>query len=402
MFNCKIKYGDSSSEIYFPCRNNVLSAKFDELHIPEGDKPSAKIVVEEISYEPLKCLVSQEVDPDALNELAKKLESLSKDEVVKFGTVAETKGINDLYEFLNLTDNMHYYTLITDMRDMAKVGKLHMMTREGSVPIEILKDEKRNYTIGKELIESGTGVVTKNGILYTNDDLEYYRYSKPEMLPVIQSSEDEMICVMMRYQGNTNYVFLPDVKMAFQRAAHRMGAEDFSQCEYKIEYCDFHMDRYEEEREIKFNPDKLQECLENILNNEGVEKLNAAAYQIARLSKEKLAMLVPVIDYAKRYDSEAIIKLAECIDSFEVFGNVSTAYGLGITLINDNPYYELHEDIEDYFNFEKYGEDMDMQWDGKFLDGDIYVGICDGNTLENIFNGNEPEKDMDENFELSM
>ena len=107
---------------------------------------------------------------------------------------------------------------------MAKVGKLHMMTREGSVPIEILKDEKRNYTIGKELIESGTGVVTKNGILYTNDDLEYYRYSKPEMLPVIQSSEDEMICVMMRYQGNTNYVFLPDVKMAFQRAAHRMGA----------------------------------------------------------------------------------------------------------------------------------------------------------------------------------
>ena len=113
-------------------------------------------------------------------------------------------------------------------------------------------------------------------------------------------------------------------------------------------------------------------------------------------------MLVPVIDYAKRYDSEAIIKLAECIDSFEVFGNVSTAYGLGIALINDNPYYELHEDIEDYFNFEKYGEDMDMQWDGKFLDGDIYVGICDGNTLENIFNGNEPEKDMDENFELSM
>lgn len=92
----------------FPCSNNVLSAKFDELHIPEGDKPSTKIFVEEISYEPLKCLVNQEVDPNALNELAKKLESLSRDEVTKFDTVTETKGIADIYELLNLTDNMYY------------------------------------------------------------------------------------------------------------------------------------------------------------------------------------------------------------------------------------------------------------------------------------------------------
>ena len=361
MFNCKIKYGDTSADIYFPCSNNVLFARFAELHIPDEDKPSAKVFVEEISYEPLKCLTDQEVDPDVLNEIAKKLSSMSKDEVIKFGTVAETKGITDIYEFLNLTDNMHYYTLISDMRDMQKVGKIHYMTREGGLPSD-LPDEEMGYdVIGKELIESGKGIVTKNGVLFANNDLEYYRYSKPEMLSAIQFHEDQIICVEMSYQGNTNYVFLPDVKMAFQRAANRMGAEDFSQCEYKIDYCDFHMGGYEEEREIKFNPNELQGYLEDILKNEGVAKLNATAYQIARLSNEKLAMLVPVINYADRYDSEAVIKLAECIDSFEVFGNVSTAYDLGIALINENPYYELHPDIEDYFDFEKYGDDMDMQ-----------------------------------------
>ena len=164
MFNCKIKYGDSSSDIYFPCSNNVLFAKFAELHIPDEDKPSAKIVVEEISYEPLKCLVNQEVDPDALNELAKKLEAHARDEVIKFDTVVEIKGLSDIYSLLDLTDNMHYYTLITDMRDMSEAGKLHVLTREGTVPMEMLKDEKRNYAIGKELIESGTGVLTKNGM----------------------------------------------------------------------------------------------------------------------------------------------------------------------------------------------------------------------------------------------
>lgn len=402
MFNCKIRYDDTSVGIYFPCSNNVLFAKFAELHVPDEDKPSAKVFVEEISYEPLKCLVDQKIDPDVLNELAKKLASMSKDEIIKFGTVAETKGITDIYEFLNLTDNMHYYTLISDMRDMRKVGKIHQMTRDGGLPAD-LPDEEMGYdVIGKELMESGKGIVTKNGVLYINDDLEYYRYSKPEMLQAIQFHEDQIICVEMSYQGNKNYVFLPDVKMALQRAAYRMGADSFSQCECKIDYCDFHMGGYEEERELKFNPDKLQEYLDNILKNEGLEKLNATAYQIARLSKEKLAMLVPVINYADRYDSEAVIKLAECIDSFEVFGNVSTAYDLGIALINDNPYYELHPDIEDYFDFAKYGEDMDMQWDGKFLDGDIYVGICDSNTLEKIFDGSEPEEDIEEGFELSM
>lgn len=402
MFNCKIKYGDSSSEIYFPCSNNVLFAKFAELHIPDEEKPSAKIVVEEISYEPLRCLAGQEVDPDALNVLAKKLESLARDEVVKFGTVAETKGISDIYGLLDLTDNMHYYTLVTDMRDMSKVGKLHMMTREGSMPIEMLKDEKRNYAIGKELIESGTGVVTKNGILYTNDDLEYYRYSKPEMLPVIQSREDETICVMIRYNGNTNYIFLPDVKMAFQRAAHRMGAEDISQCKCKIDYIEFNIKQSLDLNSVEMQCDKLQGILEGICENEGIDRLNMTVKKLIQLDDTKLTYIVPVIEYAEDSSSEAIIKLIESIDSFAVFGDVSDTYELGEAVIDANSEYNIHIDLDSYFDFEKYGEDMNMQWDGKFLDGDIYVGICDGNTLENIFNGNEPEEDIDENFELSM
>ena len=401
MFNCKIEFNNTTANVNFPCTNNLLYAKFAEMHVPDEIKAKIDIQIVEIDYEPLKCLEGKSYDPDAVNLLAQKLDSFTENEIRKFEAAREMNRITDIYDMINLTENMHYYTLVTDMSDIKAVGKLHIMTKDGGIAAGEV-DNIDFEAIGKKLIETGNGRITKYGNIYINSDLEYYEPCTRESLPPFQYYDRMLVCVEMSYQGNTNYVYLPDTPMALERAAYRMGAKDLSQCKYEIDYCDFHMGGYEEEREIKFNPDKLQEYLENILNNEGAEKLYATVFWIARLSNEKLAMLVPVINYADRYDSEAVIKLAECIDSFEVYGNVSSLYDLGIALINDNPYYELHPDIEDYFNFEKYGEDTDMEWDGKFLAGDIYVGISDSTTLENIFNGNEPDEDIEEGFELSM
>ena len=54
---------------------------------------------------------------------SKKLYSLTRDEVNKFEAVRELNGITDLYDMINLTDNMHYYTLVKDMSDIKAVGK---------------------------------------------------------------------------------------------------------------------------------------------------------------------------------------------------------------------------------------------------------------------------------------
>ena len=54
------------------------------------------IYIEEISYEPLNCLEGKSHDPDAVNLLAKKLCSLTRDEVNKFEVVRELNGITDL------------------------------------------------------------------------------------------------------------------------------------------------------------------------------------------------------------------------------------------------------------------------------------------------------------------
>ncbi len=111
--------------------------------------------------------------------------------------------------------------------------------------------------------------------------------------------------------------------------------------------------------------------------------------KLVQLDDTKLTHIVPVIEYAEDSSSDAIIKLIDNIDSFAVYGEVSDAYELGEAVINANSEYNIHIDLEDYFDFEKYGEDIDMEWQGKYLDGDIYVAIKDSITLEEILGDDE-------------
>ena len=75
MFNCNIKYNDTNVNIEFPCTNLTLFAKLADLHVPDEEKSKMDIYIyiEEVSYEPLKCLEGKSHDQDAVNLLAKKL-----------------------------------------------------------------------------------------------------------------------------------------------------------------------------------------------------------------------------------------------------------------------------------------------------------------------------------------
>ena len=317
MFNCNIRYNDTNVNIEFPCTNLTLFAKLADLHVPDDEKSKMDIYIEEVSYEPLKCLEGKLHDPDAVNLLAKKLCSLTSDELNKFEAVRELNGIIDLYDMINLTDNMHYYTLVKDMSDIKAVGKLHIMTRDGGISAEDINNIDFE-SIGKKLIESGKGRITRYGNIYTNSDLEYYEPCTRESLPPFQFYDNQPVCVEMSYKDNANYVYLPDTRMAFERAANKMGARDVSQCKCKIDYTEFNVKESQDLNSVEMQYDKLQSILENICENEGIDKLNMVVNKLVQLDDTKLTYIVPVIEYAEDSSSDAIVKLIDNIDSFAV------------------------------------------------------------------------------------
>ena len=175
MITVRVNYNDTNANIEFPCDESYLYAKLAKLHVPDDEKASPKLFVEEvIDFDELKCFEENFVDLDELNYFAKRLDSFDSQGVMKFKSAISLGWLTTMHDLINLTFNEHYYTLIQDMSSPEKIGKQHYLTRNGGISeskmLEI--DFKK---IGKDLIKSSQAKLTAYGLIVVNDDLEYQR-----------------------------------------------------------------------------------------------------------------------------------------------------------------------------------------------------------------------------------
>lgn len=383
MFEIKTTYLDNSTQIEFPCDGYHLYANMDKLNIPDSEKPVMQLFVNEINYEELKGLENQFVDPDVVNFLAQRMDSFDKNERKKFEAVVKTFNIDNPRELVNLTFNMHYYTLVDDMSDMEKVGKIHMLTR-----YQALSADNREgydfYNIGQKLMESETGRLTQYGIIFVNDDLPYEKPYQGNNLPNFEYDSNKIVTLKLQYGGNTAYVHLPDSPFALARAVARIGAEDLNDCEVSIEHWRSDVQSY-------------RYVFENILKNESAYELNCVIKELDKLYDWQLQKLRAVIDYAKVSDSESIGKLAQNTDKFICYKDVCTDEELARTWIDNHSEYEIHIDLEEYFDFVEYGKDVCNNIDGHYSSTYGFVGVVEGYDIKEILGQHE-----EQNFTMQM
>ena len=136
MINVRAIYNDTAVNINFPCDSNVLEAKLMELHVE--DQTNALMFIEKIEgVSVLEFMENNFVDIDELNLLANKLNCFDNREMQKFEAVVGEYNIRNMAELINLTSNMHRYTLIQDMSSAEKIGRTHYMTRNIGIRIYI-------------------------------------------------------------------------------------------------------------------------------------------------------------------------------------------------------------------------------------------------------------------------
>lgn len=387
MFEIKTTYLDNSTQIEFPCDGYHIYANMDKLNIPDSEKPTAQLFVNEINYEELKVLEDKFVDPDVLNFLAQRMDSFDRNELKKFNAVVRTYNIDNPRELVNLTFNMHYYTLIEDMSDMEKVGRTHMLTREQALSTNN-SEGYDFYNIGQKLIESETGRLTQYGIIFVNDDLPYEKLYQGNNLPNFEYDSSKILTLKLQYGNNTAYVHLPDSPFSVARAAGRIGAESPNDCEVSIEYRRADVQNY-------------RYVFENILTSESVYDLNRFTKELDKLRDWQLKKLLAVIDYAKDYaeisDSESFGKLAQNIDKFIHYRDVYNDDELARTWIDNHSDYYINPDLQDYFEFEEYGKDICTNIDGHYDATYGFVGVLEGYDLKEILG-----QDKEQNFEMQM
>ena len=160
MFTVDFRFEENQTTIEFPCNEEFLSAKFDELGVEDKLKTSQYMVG--TNYAALKRLVTDFVDADELNFLAKRLDGFDRNELNTFEAVCEARAPRSVAEMINITYNIYNYTLVQDMSSMEIIGKTHFK----AVHIGWNPGEMENADlakIGRELMNSGKGITGAEG-----------------------------------------------------------------------------------------------------------------------------------------------------------------------------------------------------------------------------------------------
>ena len=343
-----------------------------------GDAVKADCKVEKIDsfYTVLKRTEMLTVNVEELNYLAKRLDSFDTGEAAQFQAMAHKLELFELKDLINLTFCCQQATVITDFSDLAAVGRDHYMNLHGgSASVDELNKLDVEGT-ARQLIESGSGKITPYGVVYDNGmKLEQIYdgwffpcyYYEPNAITVAVTSKAEL-----EDTEHITWLYLPMVQEEIDRALQRAGITDPADIRLRLEDTQL--------------PDEADVLLD--MEQESLADLNALAQATDALSSDDMEKLGAVVMLAKPQNVEQIKNLAENLDLFDFAPGAHTPVEYGKYMIQQSGRFEYDENLDEFYDYEKYGLQRMGEEDGMFTDRG-YIAYKGDISLAEIMNGSQ-------------
>lgn len=368
MIKLKIKYGNSQTDLRFPCTEKEMNAALERIHA-EDVTPLELYVSEVIFPEELDFLQDRFANLDEVNYLAKRMDSFFGNEGYQFYEAMKLEGFDTLPDLINLSFNLNRYPLIQDIGDMGKIGREYLLTVNGCVPADDADDPKY-AEFGRELIQSGNGIFTEHGMLFVDENTLFQRSYDGQTFPPYLYDPGVICVAKAEYNGKTEYLYFPCEEEAIDKAFARLGtAAD----EVKITLEDFNTD----------SPEWFGRFRE-IAAEEGVYELNhlAAAVNSADIDLEKLWA---VAEYGKAEDAKQLSRLAENLDCFTFIIGASNYEEVGIYVTENNADFSVNPSVEKFFDYKAFGKYIGDAYYGEFVDGGFIYNDTDTSLLDILY-----------------
>ncbi len=343
-----------------------------------GDAVKADCQVQEINsfYSVLKRMEMLTVNVEELNYLAKRLDSFDTGEAAQFQAVAHKLELFELKDLINLTFCCQQATVITDFSDLSAVGRNHYMNLHGgSARVDEL-EALDGVETARQLIENGNGAVTPYGVVYDNGmklepvyDGRFFPgyYYEPNAITVAVTAKSEP-----EDTEHITWLYLPVVQEEIDRALQRAGIADPADARLRLEHSQL--------------PNEVDVLLD--MERENISDLNALAQAADALSTDDLKMLGAVVTMAKPQNAEQIKNLAENLDQFDFAPGAHTPAEYGKYMIQQSGRFEYDENLDAFYDYEKYGTERMNEEDGMFTDRG-YIAYKGYISMEEVMNGSQ-------------
>ena len=267
-------------------------------------------------------------------------------------------------------------TVITDFSDLSAIGRNHYMNLHGgSARVDEL-DALDGEKTARQLIENGNGAVTPYGVVYDNGmKLEQVYdghfvpcyYYEPNAITVSVTAKNEP-----RDTGHVTWLYLPMAQEEIERALQRAGIADPADARLWLEDTQLM-------NEVDVLLDKERENLADF---------NALAQAADALSTDDLKKLGAVVTMAKPRTADQIKNLAESLDLFDFAPGAHSPAEYGKYMIRQSGHFDYDENLDAFYDYEKYGAERMNEEDGMFTDRG-YIAYKGYYSMEEVMNGSQ-------------
>ena len=343
-----------------------------------GDAVKADCKVERIDsfYTVLKRTEMLTVNVEELNYLAKRLDSFDTGEAAQFQAMAHKLELFELKDLINLTFCCQQATVITDFSDLAAVGRSHYMNLHGGSASADELNALDGEETARQLIESGSGTITPYGVVYDNGmrleqiyDGRFFPcyYYEPNAITVAVTSKAEL-----EDTEHITWLFLPMVQEELDRALLRGGITDAADVRLRLEDSQL--------------PNEVDVLLD--MEYETLSDLNELAAATDGLSNADMEKLGAVVTLAEPKSATQIKNLVESLDLFDFAPGAHTPQEYGKYMIQQSGRFEYDENLDAFYDYEKYGAERMNEENGMFTDRG-YVAYKGFFRMEEVMNGSQ-------------
>ena len=343
-----------------------------------GDAVKADCQVQEINsfYSVLKCTEMLTVNVEELNYLAKRLDSFDTGEAAQFQAMAHKLELFELKDLINLTFCCQQATVIADFSDLAAIGRDHYMNLHGGCAKTEELDALDGEATARQLIESGSGMITPYGVVYDNGmkleqvyDGQFFPcyYYEPNAITVAVTAKSEP-----EDTEHITWLYLPMAQEEIDRTLQRAGITAPLDIQLRLEDTQL--------------PNEVDVLLD--MEQESLAGLNVLAQATDELSSDDMKKLGAVVTLAKPQNAEQIKNLVENLDLFDFAPGAHTPEEYGKYMIQQSGHFDYDENLDEFYDYEKYGLQRMGEEDGMFTDRG-YIAYKGYYSMEEVMNGSQ-------------
>ena len=343
----------------------------EKLEVGSATKQDCKVLEISSAFPVLKRMEMLTVNLDELDYLAKRLASFDVGEAAQFQAMAHKLELFELKDLINLTFCCQQATVITDFTNLEAIGRDHYMNLYGGCASTQELEDLDGAETARLLIDSGAGEVTPYGVVYDNG-MKLEQYYDGQHFPAYLY-EPCMLMIGLTYRlepedtKNITWLYLPAAKGQLERAMVRSGITDPADMRFRFSESMF--------------PDEVDAALD--FRYENIYELNDLALAVSKLSVEAQKKLGAVVEMAEPEYASQICRLAENLDQFEFAPGAHTPAEYGRFMIQESGHFEYDENLEGFYDYEKFGLQRMEQESGMFTDRG-YVSYHGTMSLEEL------------------